>query len=335
MVTSLDTTYLNLALRSPIVVSASPLSRSLDNIKRMEAAGAGAIVLHSLFEEEIRLEQQILRYFEDHPTATAADAQARFQVQEQFSNRLKDYLKHIANAKRAVTVPIIASLNCRSLGSWTDVAAQIEAAGADALELNVYPMPTNMEQTSEHIESMIVHTAHVVKEAIGIPLAVKLSPYFTNLAGLARRLDETGVGGLVLFNRFYQPDLDPKTLKLRVDVPLANPSDVRLPLHWISILHRRVKADLAATGGIYSAEDVIKLLMVGAKVTMVNSALLKNGIDYLSILTTDLRVWLEQNDYASVASVYGILPQFHSKDAAAFERTQYIRAITPPAVEGF
>ena len=331
---NLETTYLNLPLRSPLVVSASPLSRSLDNIKRMEAAGAGAVVLYSLFEEEIRLEQQILRYYEEHPTATSADARARFPAQEQFSNRLDDYLTHIAAAKRAVAIPIIASLNCRSLGSWTDVAKQIEAAGADALELNVYPMPTNMEQSSEHIESMIVHIAEVVKEAIGIPLALKLAPYFTNVSRMARKLDETGINGLVLFNRFYQPDLDPKTLKLRVDVPLANPSDIRLPLHWIAMLHRRVKADLAATGGIYAAEDVVKLLMVGAKVTLVNSALLKEGIDYLSTLTTDVRVWLEQNDYTSVASVQGILPQFNSKDAAAFERAQYIRAITPPEAEG-
>ena len=331
---NLDTTYLNLPLRSPLVVSASPLSRSLDNIKRMEGAGAGAVVLYSLFEEEIRLEQQILRYYEEHPSATTADALARFPAQEQFSNRLDDYLKHITSAKQAVAIPIIASLNCRSLGTWTDVAKQIELAGADALELNIYPMVTNMEQSSEHVESMVAHIAEVVKAAISIPLAVKLSPYFTNLSRMARQLDGAGMKGLVFFNRFYQPDLDPKTLKLKDDLPLANPSDVRLPLHWIAILHRRIKADLAATGGIYTAEDVVKLLMVGAKVTMVNSALLKDGIDRLASMTEELRAWLEENDYTSIASLQGILPQFHSKDAASFERTQYVRAITPPEAEG-
>ncbi len=324
---NLKTNYLNLTLRSPVVVAASPLSRSLDNIRRMEEAGAGAVVLYSLFEEQIRIEQQLLRYFEDHPKASAEDALALFPGQSQFHTRMDEYLDHITQAKAAVSIPIIASINCRALGSWTDVAAKIEAAGADALELNIYPISMNMQQSAEQIESMFVTIVRIVKETVKLPVAVKLAPYFTNLAYMARRLDEAGVNGLVLFNRFYQPDLDPRTLELRSDVPLSNPGDIRLPLHWIAALYGYLRADLAATSGIYTAEDVIKLLMAGAKVTMVASALFKDGLDALSTIDRDLRVWLDQNDYESVASLQGILRQFHSKDPSTFERAQYVRAV--------
>ena len=324
---NLKTNYLNLTLRSPVVVAASPLSRSLDNIQRMEEGGAGAVVLYSLFEEQIRIEQQLLRYFEDHPTASAEDALALFPGQSQFHTRMDEYLDYITQAKAAVSIPIIASINCRALGSWTDVAAKIEAAGADALELNIYPISMNMQQSAEQIESMFVTIVRIVKETVKLPVAVKLAPYFTNLAYMARRLDEAGVNGLVLFNRFYQPDLDPRTLELRSDVPLSNPSDIRLPLHWIAALYGYLRADLAATSGIYTAEDVIKLLMAGAKVTMLASALLKDGLDALSTIDRDLRVWLDQNDYESVASLQGILRQFHSKDPSTFERAQYVRAV--------
>ena len=324
---NLKTNYLNLTLRSPVVVAASPLSRSLDNIQRMEEGGAGAVVLYSLFEEQIRIEQQLLRYFEDHPTASAEDALALFPGQSQFHTRMDEYLDHITQAKAAVSIPIIASINCRALGSWTDVAAKIEAAGADALELNIYPISMNMQQSAEQIESMFVTIVRIVKETVKLPVAVKLAPYFTNLAYMARRLDEAGVNGLVLFNRFYQPDLDPRTLELRSEVPLSNPSDIRLPLHWIAALYGYLRADLAATSGIYTAEDVIKLLMAGAKVTMLASALLKDGLDALSTIDRDLRVWLDQNDYESVASLQGILRQFHSKDPSPFEREQYVRAV--------
>ncbi len=324
---NLKTNYLNLTLRSPVVVAASPLSHSLDNIQRMEEGGAGAVVLYSLFEEQIRIEQQLLRYFEDHPKASAEDALALFPGQSQFHTRMDEYLDHITQAKAAVSIPIIASINCRALGSWTDVAAKIEAAGADALELNIYPISMNMQQSAEQIESMFVTIVRIVKETVKLPVAVKLAPYFTNLAYMARRLDEAGVNGLVLFNRFYQPDLDPRTLELRSDVPLSNPSDIRLPLHWIAALYGYLRADLAATSGIYTAEDVIKLLMAGAKVTMLASALLKDGLDALSTIDRDLRVWLDQNDYESVASLQGILRQFHSKDPSTFERAQYVRAV--------
>ena len=326
---NLDSRYLGLTLRSPLVVSALPLSRSLDHIKQMEDAGAGAIVLYSLFEEQIRVEGQILDYYREHPTATPADVQARFPAQKQFPGRIDDYLDHIAEAKRAVTVPIIASLNCDSLGNWTDVAQQIEQAGADALELNIYHIPTNLYRTAEQVEDSYVMIVNVVKSTIKIPVAVKLTPYFTCLSAMVRRLDAAKADALVLFNRFYQPDFDPKTLSLTSTVPPGSPSDSRLPLHWIAALYGYVRADMAATGGIYSAEDVVKMLMVGARVTMLASVLLKEGIGYLRTLEQALRLWLEENDYESVAGLQGIMRQFHSKNSSAFERSQYLRVMTP------
>ncbi len=325
---NLNTTYLGLSLRSPLVVSSLPLSENLDNIKRMEDAGAGAVVLYSLFEEQVRVEQQILSYFKDHPGATQEHADALFPARKQFRISLNDYLAHIQKCKQAVDIPIIASLNCKSLGNWTDCAQAIESAGADALELNVYYVPTNMDRTAEQIEDMYVIIAQAVKSAVNIPVAFKLVPYFTNMAAMARRLDRAKADGLVLFNRFYQPDLDPKALRLRSDIPLGRPEDSRLPLHWIAILYGHIKADLAATGGIYTAEDVVRMLMVGARVTMLASALLKEGIEHIRKVEADLRLWLEQNYYESVVSTQGILKQFHSKDAGAFERSEYVRAIT-------
>jgi len=325
---NLNTTYLDLTLHSPLVVSSIPLSDSLDNIKLMEDAGAGAIVLCSLFEEQVRVEQQILSYFKDHPNATQEQALALFPTRKQFQIGLDDYLTHIQRCKKAVDIPIIASINCKSLGNWTDFAQEIEKAGADALELNLYYFSTNMDRASEQIEDMYVIIAQAVKTAINIPVAFKLVPYFTNMMAMARRLDRAGANALVLFNRFYQPDLDPKTLTLRADIPLGRREDTRLPLHWIAILYGHIKADLAATGGIYTAEDVVKMLMVGAKVTMLASVLLKEGIGQIRKIEDDLRLWMDQNYYESVASLQGILRQFHSKDAGAFERNEYMRAIT-------
>jgi dihydroorotate dehydrogenase (fumarate) len=325
---NLNTTYLSLTLRSPLVVSASPLSQNIDNIKRMEDAGAGAIVLYSLFEEQVRMEQQLLKYYREHPKATPADAQALFPSQQQFRSGLEDYLAHIQKAKNTVEIPIIASLNCSSLdGNWTDFAHKIEEAGADALELNIYHIATDMDQSAQQIEDMYLTILKIVRAAVKIPVAVKLTPFFTNVASMARRLDQAGANALVFFNRFYQPDFDPKTLTMQSEIPLGTPQDSRLPLHWIAILYGYVRADLAATGGIYTAEDVVKMLMAGAKVTMLASVLLKEGIDHLRTLEQRLREWLDQNDYVSVSGLQGILRQFHSQNASAFERTEYLRAI--------
>jgi dihydroorotate dehydrogenase (fumarate) len=324
---NLDTKYLNLMLHSPLVVSASPLSENLDNVRRMEDAGAGAIVLYSLFEEQICIEQQITNYYKAHPTATPADALALFPTRKEFPIGVDEYLAHIGKCKDAVNLPIVASLNCKSFDMWTDFAQKIEEAGADALELNIYHIPTDMDQTSEQIEALYLTILKIVKSVVRIPVAVKLSPYFTNLTNMARRLDLAGADGLVLFNRFCQPNFDPKTLNVDADIPLSQPADSRLPLHWIAILYGYVKPDLAATGGIHTAEGVVKMLMVGARVTMLASVLLKEGIDHLRTIDRDLRTWLDQNDYDSVASLQGIMRQFHSRDPATFERNEYIHAV--------
>lgn len=327
MIPNLTTTYLGMTLRSPLVVSASPLSESIENIKRMDGAGAGAIVLFSLFEEQIRTEQQIATFYERYPNATPAHIREVFPT-PQVPKGIGHYLDHIRNAKHAVNIPIIASLNCMSLGTWTEFARQIEEAGADALELNIYFIPTDIELTAEQVEGLYLRILKAVKSAVSIPVAVKLSPFFTNMAHMVRRLDQAGVNALVLFNRFYEPDFDPRTLMLRPDIQLSTPQDSRLPLHWIAILFRKTRADLAATGGIYTGEDVVKMLMVGAKVTMMTSALLKEGIDHLHTVNQQVSEWLDQNDYGSVKELLGLTGQFNSNDPSAFERSEYMRTIT-------
>jgi dihydroorotate dehydrogenase (fumarate) len=325
---NLNTTYLNLSLQSPLVVSASPLSKSLDNIKRMEDAGASAIVLFSLFEEQVRIQQRILTFLQEHANARLSDAQALFPSPDHVHVDLENYLIHIQQCKQAVKIPIIASLNCTSMGVWADYTRQLEQAGADALELNVYYIPTDIYTTAAHVEDMYITILKMVKSTVQIPVAIKLTPFFTNLAHVARRLDQAGADGLVLFNRFFQPDFDPRTLQLQADVPLGTPNDSRLPLHWIAILYGRVKADLAATGGLYTAEDMVKMLMVGAKVTMLASVLYQEGINHISTLEQNLRTWLDQNDYKSVEALQGILRQFHSENTSVLERKEYIQTIT-------
>ncbi|MCC7450563.1 MAG: dihydroorotate dehydrogenase-like protein [Anaerolineae bacterium] len=323
---NLNTTYLGLQLRSPLVISASPLSKTVDDIKRMEDAGAGAVVLYSLFEEQVRTMRQFATYCHDHPHVSASEAVKQFESAE-YPVGIDDYLNHIHHAKESVDIPIIASLNCADLGDWVEAAAKMEQAGADALELNIYFMPTDMDMTAEQAEDIYLRVLKAVKATVDIPVAVKLSPFFTNVAHMGRRLDKTGANGLVLFNRFCQPDFDPKTLRVVPNIQLSTPYDLRLPMHWIAILYGHVKADLAATGGIYTAEDVVKVLMVGAKVAMMASVLIKEGIDYLYVLDRGLREWLDQNDYGSVASLQGLVSQFNSKDPGAFERSEYVQAI--------
>lgn len=331
---NLDTNYLNLTLRSPLVVSASPLSERVDDIQRMEEAGAGAVVLYSLFEEQIRVEQQLRDYYQQYPNATPADAEALFPASKQFRTSVDGYLEHIRAAKAAVSIPVIASINCKSLGSWTDFAVRIGQAGADALELNIYFFPANCDQTTDQIENAYLTILKIIKDAVRIPVAVKLTPFFTNMARMARRLDDAGADGLVLFNRFYQPDFDPKTLAITASIPAGGTADSRLPMHWIAALYGTLKADLAATSGIYTAEDVVKMLMVGARVTMLASVLLKQGIDHLKVIDRDLRTWLDANDYESIASLHGILRQFRSKNSSAFERDAFIRSIIGGDVDG-
>ena len=324
----LNTTYLGLQLRSPLVASASPLSERIDNIKRLEDAGAGAVVLYSLFEEQLRQEEQSLYHHLSANTDSHVEATSYFPKPWEFRVNSQGYLEHIRKAKSAVDLPIIASLNGTTPGNWVKFAKEIEQAGADALELNLYSLPTDIETPGAQIEQNDIDIVSAVCAAIQIPVAVKLSPFFSNMANMAKRFDTAGARGLVLFNRFYQPDIDLDTLEVRPNVLLSTPQAMRLPLRWIAILYGHVSLDFAATSGVHSGSDAMKLILAGANVTMMASALLKQGIDYVRTVERELLSWMERYEYESVAQVRGALSQIHCADPSAFERAQYMRALT-------
>jgi len=323
----LSTSYLGLKLGSPLAVSASPLSRDVDGICRLEEAGASAVVLYSLFEEQLRQEEVDLEYHLSAGTESFAESLTYFPQPSEFQTGPEGYLNHIRKAKSSVSIPIIASLNGSTLGGWTKFAAEIERAGADAIECNIYYIPTDPGLLAADVEKTYVDIVQAVKSSVTIPVAVKLSPFFSNMANMARRLDEAGADALVLFNRFYQPDIDLEELEIRPNVLLSTPQALRLPLTWIGILYGRVKAGLAATGGVHGAEDVIKLLMVGANVTMLCSSLMRHGVNHLRHVERELRSWMEEHEYESVAQMQGSMSQIKCPDPAAFERAQYMRAV--------
>lgn len=323
----LSTTYLGLKLRTPLVSSASPLAQEISNIRRLEDAGASAIVLSSLFEEQLRLETLELDQRLSAGTESFAEAATFFPEPSEFQLGPEEYLKHIAKAKAAVDVPIIASLNGSTVGGWTEYARQIQRAGADALECNIYFIPTDLNMSGAGVEEIYIEIVRAVKEAVTIPVAVKLSPFFSNMANMAKQFEEAGADGLVLFNRFYQPDIDLDDLEVRPNVLLSTPQALRLPLTWIGILFGRVNVSLGATSGIHTAEDALKLLMVGADVTMLCSALFAHGIHYLAEVERGLLHWMEDHEYDSVKQLRGSMSQLRCPDPSAFERAQYMRAI--------
>ncbi|MFZ0734649.1 MAG: dihydroorotate dehydrogenase-like protein [Candidatus Sulfotelmatobacter sp.] len=323
----LSTTYLGLKLPSPLVVSASPLSRDVDGICRLEDAGASAVVLYSLFEEQLRQEETDLQYHMAAGTESFAESLTYFPQATEFHTGPEGYLNHIRKAKAAVGMPVIASLNGSTLGGWTKFASDIERAGADAIECNIYYIPTDPKITAADVEKTYLDIVRAVKETVSIPVAVKLSPFFSNLANFARRLDDAGADALVLFNRFYQPDIDLEELEIQPNVLLSTPQALRLPMTWIGILYGRIRASLAATSGVHSAEDVVKLLMVGANVTMMCSALMRHGINHLRHVDRELREWMEEHEYESVAQMQGSMSQLRCPDPGAFERAQYMRAV--------
>ena len=304
----LSTIYLGMKLRTPLVPSASPLSEGIDKIKQMEAAGAAAVVLHSLFEEQME-----------------ADSGA---PKKEFRVSPDGYLKHIAKAKRAVGIPIIASLNCTTLGGWIRFARLITEAGADALELNIYKIPTRLKVTGSTIEKGYIDVVRTVRLKTKIPLAVKLSPFFSNFANMAASFDAQGADALVLFNRFYQPDIDLGKMEVTPNLTLSVPADMRLALHWIGILFGRIRANLAATSGIYQAHDVIKMVMAGADVTMLCSALMRHGIQHIQKVEMDVAAWLAAHNYKSLGELKGLMSQKNCPDPSAFERAQYVRGLS-------
>ncbi|HET9857662.1 MAG TPA: dihydroorotate dehydrogenase-like protein [Chthoniobacterales bacterium] len=324
---NLTTRYLGFKLRTPLVPSASPLSENTDNIKRMEDAGAAAVVFHSLFEEQLRQERHQLQFYLEQGTEAYAEALTYFPEQAEFKVGSEAYLEHIAAAKAAVDIPIIGSLNGATFGGWMKCASQIEQAGADALELNIYNVPSDPDKSAEDIEEEYLTILASVKAQVKIPVAIKLSPYFTNLARFARRLDRQGADALVLFNRFYQPDIELETLEISPNVLLSTPMAMRLPMRWIALLYGRIGGNLAATSGIHRATDALKMLMAGADVTMLCSVLLRRGIEHIKIIEAEMRAWMEEHEYESIEQLKGSMSQKNCPDPTAFERAQYVRAL--------
>jgi len=323
----LTTNYLGLKLRSPLVIGASPLSENIDNLKRMEDAGASAVVLHSLFEEQLRQDRLEINRHLDQGTESYAEALSYFPELGDYRLGPEEYLRHIWRAKETLKIPVIASLNCSSVGGWTEYAKLIQRAGADALELNIYHIPTDPDMPGDVLEEGYLNILRAVRAEIKIPIAVKLSPFFTNFANIAKRFDAAGANGLVLFNRFYQPDIDLEDREVKPNILLSTPMAMRLPLRWVAILYGRINGSLAATSGIHRAGDVLKMLMAGADVTMLCSAVLKHGFPQIALIESDLKQWLDEHDYESIKQIKGSLSQKNCAEPAAFERAQYMKAL--------
>jgi dihydroorotate dehydrogenase (fumarate) len=324
----LKTSYLGLELKNPIVASASPLSKKLDGIRRLEDVGASAVVMYSLFEEQITHESLALDHFLNRGTESYAESLSYFPDLENYNIGPEEYLNLIQKAKQAVGIPIIASLNGVSSGGWIDYARKMEQAGADALELNMYYIPTDVNLTSQELEQNYVDLVDNVNKQVNIPLAVKLSPYFTSLPNLASRLVSVGADGLVLFNRFLQPDLDIETLEVSPNLVLSNSNELRLPLRWIAILYGRLQCDFALTSGVHTTQDVLKAMMAGANVTMLASELLENGVERIAELLSDMSAWMEGYEYVSIQQMQGSMSQKSVAEPAAFERANYMKALS-------
>lgn len=323
----LSTTYLGLSLKNPLVASASPLSEKVETAKELEAAGISAIVMYSLFEEQIIHESLELDHFLFYGTEISAEFDTFYPQSGKYTLQADSYVEHLKKIKHAVKIPVIGSLNGVSSGGWIKYAKKIEEAGADALELNLYFLPTNPAQTAIQIEENYITLVHDIRNSIKIPLAVKLSPFFTSIPNMARRLTEAGANGLVLFNRFYQPDFDLEKLEVVPNLILSTSNELRLPLRWIAILYGQIKADLALTTGIHTAEDVVKTTMAGASVAMMASVLLAEGISRIPVILADLEKWMTSHEYESIQQMKGSLSQKSVSEPAAFERANYMKVL--------
>jgi dihydroorotate dehydrogenase (fumarate) len=328
MSADLRSRYLGLELRNPIVAAASPMTSSLDNLKRLEDAGIAAVVLPSLFEEQIEHEEMATHNLMLSGAELSPEARGFFPEMQNYNTGPDQYLKLIAEAKRSLSVPVIPSLNGHTPGGWTRIAQQFEQAGADAIELNVYFLATGQGDTSAAVEMRYVDLVASVRSMVSIPVAVKVSPYFSAMANMAARLAAAGASGLVLFNRFLQPDIVLEELEVTPHLVLSTSDELRLALRWIAILRGRIEASLAATGGAHTAEDVLKLLLAGADCVMVASSLLRNGPQHVATLLSGVETWLNAREYASVEQMKGSLSQQACPDPAAFERTNYMKALT-------
>jgi dihydroorotate dehydrogenase (fumarate) len=326
----LSTTYMGLKLKNPLVPSASPLTADLDSIKHLAEAGAAAVVLHSLFEEQLAGDEAELVERTLQGTESFAESLTYFPEVDDFKLGPEEYLEHIRRAKAAVDIPIIASLNGATMGGWTDYAREMAGAGADAIELNIYYIATDPALSASDVENRYVSIVKAVKSVVDVPVAVKLSPFFSATAAMAHKLDEVGADGLVLFNRFYQPDIDLEQLEVMPDLVLSTPFEMRLPLRWIAILYGKVKASLGATTGIASGEDAIKTIMAGADIAQVCSVLLRKGADELTTIISDMQSWMQEHEYTSIEQMKGSMSQKACPDPAAFERANYLKTLTSP-----
>jgi dihydroorotate dehydrogenase (fumarate) len=323
----LTTTYLGLQLKNPLVASASPLSKKVDNVRRIEDAGASALVMYSLFEEQITHDSYELDNYLERGSHSYAEAMSYFPDLDYHNLGTEPYLEHLHKIKQAVSIPIIGSLNGISSGGWVEYAHRIEQAGADALELNIYYLPTDPDLSGAELEEDFVQLVRDVRATVKLPIAVKLSPYFTALPNLAKRIVDAGANALVLFNRFYQPDFDLEELEVVPNLILSTSHDLRLPLRWIAILYGRIQADFALTSGVHTAQDVLKAMMAGANVAMMTSALLESGIGRIMHILIDLQEWMEEHEYESIEQMRGSMSQRSVAEPAAFERANYIKAL--------
>lgn len=324
----LSTTYLGLTLKNPLVVSPSPLCEKIDNIRQMEDAGASAVVLPSLFEEQITLESHHLDRYLSHGTESFAESLTYFPDMIDYNLGPDGYLELVRRAKFVVDIPVIGSLNGVSTGGWITYAKKIEEAGADALELNTYYIPTDPDLTGAQVEQMYLDLVRDVKASVRIPVAIKLSPNFSAIPNMARRLDQAGADALVMFNRFYQPDFDLENLEIVPSLILSGSYELLVRLTWVAIVYGHVRADLAITGGVHTALDVLKAMMVGARVAMMTSALLTHGIGHLNTVRADLLTWMEQHEYESIRQMQGSMSHRSVANPAAFERGNYMKVLS-------
>ena len=330
----LTTKYLGLTLKNPLVASASPLSDSLDKVLLLEDRGIGAVVLPSLFEEQLTLEGETLDDDLSRGAESFAESLNYFPDLTTYNLGPDGYLELIRSAKARVTIPVIGSLNGVSAGGWIRYAREMEQAGADAVELNLYSIATDPEITAANVERAYLELVREVKQSVRIPVAVKLSPFFSAPGNMAKRLDNSGADALVLFNRFYQPDLDLEQLEVVPSLTLSSPSELLLRLHWTAIIFGHIEADLAITGGVHSGLDVLKAMMAGARVTMMTSALLRNGLDHIGVVLRDLTHWMEEHEYQSIRQMCGSMSQRNVPNPTAFQRANYVRVLSSYSLRG-
>jgi dihydroorotate dehydrogenase (fumarate) len=323
----LSASYMGLKLQSPLVASSSPLTGDIDSLKKLEDAGASAVVLPSLFEEQIKHDADELEHYLHYGTERFAESLTYFPQHQHYKLGAEEYLEHISKARQALSIPVIASLNGVSLGSWSSYAQKIRQAGAHGIEINVYFLPTRWDLTSEDIEKVYLDALLAVKVDAAVPVAMKLSPYFSCLPSMARRLDQAGAGALVLFNRFYQPDIDPATLEVTPTLELSRSADNRLAQRWIAILCSHVRASLAATGGVHTGCDAAKMILAGADVVMLCSTLLLHGVEQINVIREELIQIMESHEYDSASQMKGAMSHRNCSEPAAYERANYIKVL--------